>query len=156
MQLQDDSQIMNLRTLYSDLSNAVLQNNKRYFHLNTIGNLIYHFEEIENQRDRTWVYESLVEYFKKCADLVPSIDRKTSQFIFHEYLSRIAEFYDDKLGFVLLINRWVFYLVYAVVILVFYIFFKFYFAVFIAIIFVIQIFRVFKKYRERRCYSLFW
>ena len=90
MQKDFDSRKGHLQKLMNELNASIGVNEKKYFHVKTIENLIFHFEEIKTENDKNWVYETLAEYFKKCFENVPSIDRDTSKNLFFEYLDKIT------------------------------------------------------------------
>ena len=77
MDTKDDNRMGHLYTILQELSSSILAKQRKYFHLNTIDNLIFHFADIKTEIDKKWVYESLIEYFRVCADIMPSIDRNT-------------------------------------------------------------------------------
>ena len=156
MQKEFDSRKGHLRTLMNGLNTSIVVNEKKYFHLKTIENLIFHFEGIKTENDKNWVYETLVEYFEKCSENGPSIDRDTSMNLFNEYLDKITDYYHNNLGFAVLMNRVVVYSVYFLILSLCYYFFNFYVVIAVASVFVIQIIRAFKKYKEKKVYGLFW
>jgi len=156
MQKEPDSRKGHLKALMKELDASIVVNEKRYFHVKTIENLIFHFEEIKTENDKNWVYETLVEYFKMCSEYVPSIDRETSKNLFNEYLDKITDYYHNNLGFVILMNRAIVYLVYFLILSLCYYFFNFYVVIVVASLFIYQIIRAFKKYREKQVYGLFW
>jgi hypothetical protein len=145
-----------LQRLLSELSNSLEINGKRYFHIRTVENLIFHFEEIKTENDRTWVYEVLVEYFHKCSQLVPSIDRSLSKDLFNEYIDKITDYYHSNLGFVMLINRSIVYLFYLIILILCFIYFNIYVLLVVLSLCLLQIIKAYKKYKERKVYGLFW
>jgi len=156
MDKRNDFRKEHLRTLLYELKNASSTSEGRYFHTNTIENLITHFEEVKTENDKNWVYESLVEYFKKCSEFTPSIDRQTSKDLFYEHIDKITDYYHNNLGFTMLINRSVVYFIYCLIILLCYIFFNLYVVAVIVFLILIQITRTFKKFKEKQVYGLFW
>ena len=156
MQNEFDGRKGHLQLLMNELTTSIGANEKRYFHAKTIENLIFHFEEIKTENDKKWVYETLVEYLKKCSEYVPSMDRETSKNLFFEYLDNITDYYHNNLGFSVLMNRVIVYLVYVLILSLCYYFFNFYVVIAVASIFIFQIIRAFKKYREKQVYGLYW
>jgi hypothetical protein len=145
-----------LENLLNDLRNKVTTNEIKYFHVNTIENLITHFQFIKTENDKIWVYESLVDYFEHCSHFYHSIDRETSQNIFDTYIDKITNYYHSNLGFVLLINRAVVYGVYLVAVLICSIYFKWYILVTVISLILYQIIRTYNKFKSKQVYSLFW
>jgi|SRR4030095_1807936 len=156
MQKNFDHRKGHLQVLLNELNTSIGVNEKKYFHVKTIENLIFHFEEIKTENDKNWVYETLVEYFRKCSENVPSIDRDTSKNLFNEYLDKITDYYHNNLGFVVLMNRVIIYLVYFLILSICYYFFNFYVVIAVASLFIFQIIRAFKKFKEKQVYGLFW
>ena len=156
MQNKFDPSKGHLQILLNELNSSVGKEEKRYFHINTLENLIFHFEEIKTENDKTWVYENLVEYFKKCSEITASIDRNTSKGLFYEHIDKITDYYHSNLGFVMLVNRSIVYLIYFLILLVCYTFFNLYVVSLVASFFIYQIIRVFKKYKAKQVYGLFW
>jgi hypothetical protein len=110
----------------------------------------------KTEADRNWIFETLREYLKKCFELIPSIDRNISKNLFYNNINNLTNYYHDNLGFIILINRSIVYLVYFIILAACYIFLNFYVVIVVASFFIIQIIRVFRKYREKRVYGLFW
>ncbi len=145
-----------LQSLLSELRNNVALNETKYFHVNTIENLIAHFQQVKTENDKNWVYESLVEYFKKCSEFLPSIDRQTSKDLFDEYIDKITDYYHSNLGFVMLINRTVVYCVYILAISICYIFFSWYVVGIVIFFIIFKIISTYKKVKDKQVYGLFW
>ena len=156
METEFDFRKGQLLAMFNKLNASIGSREKKYFHLNTIENLIFHFTEIKTENDKNWVYETLQEYLKKCFDLLPSIDRSSSKNLFYSDINKLTNYYHDNLGFKILINRSIVYFVYFIVLVACYIFFNIYVVIAVASLFVIQIFTIFKKYKERKVYGLFW
>ncbi len=151
-----ESQKKHLEILLWELRNKVTSNEAKYVHINTIENIIAHFQRINTTTDKNWVYESLVEYFKQCSEFSPSIDRQTSKALFDTYIDKVTDYYHNNLGFVMLVNRAVVYCIYALIILICYIFFKWYVVVGVISFFIFQIIRTYKKFKSKEVYGLFW
>ena len=145
-----------LQTLLGELRNKSTSNEAKYFHVNTIENLIVHFQQIKTENDKNWVYESLVEYFEECSGFLPSIDRETSKDLFDTYIDKITDYYHSNLGFTMLINRAVVYGVYILAILICYIFFSWYVLVGVVVFIIFQTIRTYQKFKAKQVYGLFW
>jgi hypothetical protein len=156
MQKQFDSRRGHLQVMLNELNGSIGHREKKYFHVNTIENLIFHFQDIKTENDKNWVYETLQEYLKKCFELMASIDRNISRNLFKNYIDKLTNYYRNNLGFIVLLNRSIVYLVYLTILSTCYFVFNIYVVVTIAFLFIIQTLRVFKKYREKKVYSLFW
>src|ERR1700733_15141081 len=153
MQMEFDSRKEHLQNLANELYASVGPNDRRYFHVKTIENLIFHFDEIKTENDKNWVHETLIDYFKICSKYVPSINRNTSKNLFNEYLDNLTDYYYNNLGFAVLMNRSIVYLVYFLVLVLCYYFFNLYVAMAVAAIFIFQVITAFKKYRARKVYG---
>jgi hypothetical protein len=147
---------VHLEVLLNELSNSITSTDRPYFHLQTIENLIFHFDEIKTENDKNWVYHGLVSYFTKCAEIVPSIDRETSTHIYDEYIDNITDYYHKHLGFSMLTNRSIVYVIYFIVLILCYVFLNWYAVLFAASFFILMIFKMFKKNKEKKVYSLYW
>lgn len=156
MEAKYDSRKEQLQVLFNELNSAIGLREKKYFHYNTIENLIFHFDEVKGENDQNWVYATLEEYLRKCFGLLPSIDRETSKGLFYEYVTKLTTYYQDNLGFTMLLNRSLVYLVYFVILGICYTFFNWYVLIVVASFFIFQIVRVFMKYRAKRVYGIYW
>ena len=114
-----------LVTQMIQLNNSVEEHKRKYFHLKTIENLIFHFDDIRSESDKKWVYETLDEYFQKCSNLSTSIDRRISKKLFFEFLDKVTDYYHSNLGFSILINRTVVYFIYVLLLILCHYFFCF-------------------------------
>ena len=87
-----------LVTQMIQLNNSVEEHKRKYFHLKTIENLIFHFDDIRSESDKKWVYETLDEYFQKCSNLSTSIDRQISKKLFFEFLDKVTDYYHSNVS----------------------------------------------------------
>src|SRR6266436_6151964 len=111
MEKKFDTRKGHLQVMVNELNASIGYREKKYFHLNTIENLIFHFEEIKTENDKNWIYETLEEYLKKCLALIPSIDRNISKDLFYDNINKLTTYYHDNLCFIILMNRSIVYLV---------------------------------------------
>jgi hypothetical protein len=156
MQQQIDQRKVHLQSLMNGLNSSIVDSEKRYFHINSVENLIFHFEDIKSENDKEWVYAGLLEYLKECAENSTSIDRTASKYLFYEYIDKIADYYQNHLGFVTFLNRAVIYLFYFLVLAVCYFLFHYYILIGVAAFIFFQIARTFIKYKGKQVYGLFW
>lgn len=145
-----------LVTQMIQLNNSVEEHKRKYFHLKTIENLIFHFDDIRSESDKKWVYETLDEYFQKCSNLSTSIDRRISKKLFFEFLDKVTDYYHSNLGFSILINRTVVYFIYVLLLILCHYFFAFYVLLSVAGLFAFQIFISFRKFKQKKVYGLFY
>ena len=145
-----------LELLLTDLLNSLTAREKRYFHCRTTENLIFHFGEIKSEVDKNWVYETLVEYFRKCTEANPSIDRAVSVRMYDQYLEKLTQYYETHLSFSMLLNRGIIYAVYLAILVISIIFFNLYVVAGVLALLLIMVFRSFRKFKERRVYGLFF
>jgi hypothetical protein len=156
MEKDDEFKKNQLQSLLWEVKNKTTANEARYFHVSTIENLITHFQRIKTDNDKNWVYESLVEYFEKCSEFLPPIDKETSNDLYHAYIDKLTDYYSNNLGFVMLINRAIIYFIYLIVILLCFVFFNLYVVVGVIFFINIQILKNYKKYKDKRVYAIFW
>jgi hypothetical protein len=52
---------------------------RKFYYLRTIENMIFHFDEIKNENDKNWIYEMLIEYLDKSFELMPQMSIKNSK-----------------------------------------------------------------------------
>jgi hypothetical protein len=145
-----------LESTLSSLSEDIGPRERRYFHLNSVANLVYHFLEIREETDRIWVFDSLSQYLRDCREMLPGIDRDASKRLYDQSLEKLVEFYHLQLGFRLLMNRSVVYTFYAILLVLCYIFLNLYAVIALTTWFGYLTFMTFRRYRDRRVYSIFW
>lgn len=145
-----------LELLLTDLLNSLTAREKRYFHCRTTENLIFHFGDIKSESDKNWVYETLVEYFRKCTEANPTIDRAVSVRLYYQYLEKLTQYYETQLRFSMLLNRGMIYTVYFAILVLSIIFFNLYVVAGVLALVVVLVFRSFQKFKERRVYGLFF
>ena len=100
------------------LESFVNQNSRKYFHLNTLNNFIYHFTGISNIDDRQWIYKTLQSYMDEAHGLSQQINIDSSKSIYANYLGKVANYYDKHLGFTMYVYLWVIVIMYLVVLLI--------------------------------------
>lgn len=93
----------NLNKKYSEVISQIDERRHRYYNLNSIGNFIFHFEELKDQ-DKEKVFEHIIEYL----DLIQEIDRdevreireirKGTRQLSEEYIFPLAHNYYSSLA----------------------------------------------------------
>ena len=156
MNLQTDTRKELLQNLFNEVSNSIELSKRRYFHVHTIENLIFHFDEIRTENDKKWVYETLLSYLTVCVEIAPSIDRRIGEEIFYGHIDKLTDYYFSNVGFSLVLNRELVYSIYISVIILCYFIFNFYIVIGMTLLFSFMTLRTFKKYKEKRVYGLFW
>jgi hypothetical protein len=151
-----DNRGNHLLELIRQMNESTSANGRKYFHFQTIQNIIIHYDEIKTQNDKEWVYNSLLQYFAACKELGPAIDRNTSKMLFYEYVDNLADYYGKNLGFSLMLNRTVIYFFYFLCLLLTYIFVNVYVMLVLASLFIYHIGTQYLKYKRRRVYSIFF
>lgn len=151
-----DERKVQLELSLTDLLNSLTDRDKRYFHCRTTENLIFHFGEIISEADRNWVYETLIEYFRKCTEASPTIDRAVSVRLYNQYLEKLTQYYETHLRFSMLLNRGMLYTVYLAILVLSIIFFNLYVVAGVLALVAIITFRSFQKFKERRVFALFF
>jgi hypothetical protein len=108
MEIIDPSEQQNtLRMKKVTLESLVNKDRRKYFHLNTLDNFIYHFGDILNVDDRQWIYKTLQNYINEAQGLSQKITIDSSKAIYEDYLSKVATYYDKHLGFTMYVYLWV-------------------------------------------------
>jgi hypothetical protein len=144
-----------LLKLYESLINSVFRQ-KRYFHPKTTKNLIFHLDEIKSEKDKTWVFETLVVYLNKCIELIPEMNLKISEELFDEYLYKLIQYYHTNLGFWLYRITLDQIIIYLIVLSVCYYFFQIWVVLILTIIFLMLIGYSIIKLKKRKAYGIFF
>jgi hypothetical protein len=145
-----------LESRYYELRQKVTGPESKYFHLHTLENLIYHFDDIKTEADKVWAYMSLSKYFEACQEYIEHIDKKKGAELFHNHLFNVAMFYREKLSFALLIDTFYLVSIYFALFLVLYFTTFFWLSLIPVVLFLIHYLYNFRKYQQRRLYGLFF
>lgn len=156
MNLQIDNRKEFLQNLFVEVINVVELNKRKYFHVNTVENLIFHFDKIRTENDKNWVYENLLSYLTVCLKIGSSINKQIGEEMFYENIDKLTDYYYNNIGFSLLLNRELVYGIYILILIVCYFVFNFYIVIGLAILFSFITIRTFRKYKEKKVYGLFW
>jgi hypothetical protein len=142
-----------LNRLKEDLDGS----NKKYYHLKSITNFLYHFHSLEDKNSKEEVLillTNLFNYYKEHSIR----DIQESLTVFQKYLKPIGEIYEQQLGFFVFIAPWLLFLYimigYGVVFLLLnnnFIAVTIFLLVVIIILFYLGI-----KYYQRKLYSFLW
>ena len=100
-----DNEMSSLNLRLDELRNRIASNKKKYYHLRSISNFIYH---INSQKliDRKFVLDKLREFM----DFLESNqidDIHDSLIVFNTFLRPIGELYERDLGFFVMIKPWI-------------------------------------------------
>jgi hypothetical protein len=145
-----------LRIKWESLSENTSPHDRKYFHLKTLQNLIFHFDEIRNENDKRWVYSSLENYINECHNYIPSIDRTTSSQLYLQFIDKVTDYYRSYLGFILILDRNLLIIFYVVLFLLCYFIFNIWVSLIPIVFFILQFYRVYKKRKDKRVFSLFY
>ncbi len=156
MNLQIDNRKEFLQNLFVEVINVVELNKRKYFHINTVENLIFHFDKIRTENDKNWVYENLLSYLTVCLKIGSSINKQIGEEMFYENIDKLTDYYYSNIGFSLLLNRELVYGIYILILIVCYFVFNFYIVIGLAILFSLITIRTFRKYKGKKVYGLFW
>jgi hypothetical protein len=129
--------------------------NLKYFHPNTINNLILHFNEIKIEADKEWVFNNLREYFSECYKICDNFDRRNGRELYMKYLSKITDYYYENLKFTQS-DRTLFVVFYLSLFLALYLILDYRFALPVIAIFIFRFIVLYKKYKQKRVYSLYY
>lgn len=91
---------------YEDMLSRLKDNYKKYYHVNSVRNFIWHYDEISDLAAKRKIYDILISFFceaksKKVDDVYLSND------LFKNHLSVIGEYYEDNLKFVVYPKIWI-------------------------------------------------
>lgn len=131
------------------------KNNRRYFHPNTVNNLIFHFNEINIEADKEWILKNLREYFSECEHLCNNLSRSSGHELYMKYLYKITDYYHNNLKFVQS-DRALFVLFYLGLFIALYFIFGFLISIIAIAIFIFRFVVLFKKYKQKRVFSLYY
>lgn len=145
-----------LKYLLNHLISSNSETDKKYFHVKTVENLIFHFDSISNESDKNWVYQSLVNYFDDCKDSAALVNKEKSKQLFYKHLDKITDYYTNALGFSLLLNRSIVYFFYLAIICISSYYFSMIVALAVISLILIQISYSINKTRLKKVYGLFY
>jgi hypothetical protein len=129
---------------------------KRYFHWQTIDNLIYHFDHITIEDDKRSVHASIMSFISECILVRDIIDRKLSVRLWNKHLDKVTDYYSSNLGFHLVANQLVSFAFYLLLFLAGTYFFNLFIGLVPVAVFLIQSFLISRWRRERKAYCLFY
>ena len=139
------------------LKNLIPEERKRFFHLNTVSNFIYHLDQIKTPDDRNWIQSTLLSYLDEAMANINSMNMEVSKQLYKSSLEKLARYYDEYLGFTMIIYLWVivfFYLVLTVII-------SFFLYPYIGILPVIAVFTyhmtyLYRKHKQKKLFGTFY
>ena len=145
-----------LNSKLRNLMDGSMSANHRYFHLQTLYNLIYHLDGVKTLSDKRWIYETLCSYFMAAEKFLPEIDRKSSKDLYFTYLDKIADYYDSNLDFSLMIN-WIFFIaIFTVLSVAAYFVIGIWISLAVVAFFIIRAFARYNKWKQNKVYCLFY
>lgn len=144
--------LQNKLNAINDLENI----NKKYYHLRSIGNFIYHFDDLGNIELKEKVYLILLEYLEIVKEN-PIENLQECTALFDDYIRPVGDFFEHSSGFMPMISNWV--IIYWIIFFCL-LFFAFnlsiiFYAV-IGALFLSYYFYIRKKKAENRIYGLGW
>jgi hypothetical protein len=149
----NNDQRKTLLTLLNRLNDSITEDQKRFYYLRTIENMIFHFNEIKDETDRSWVYQSLSEYLNKCFELLPKSIAESRKDLYDRYLYKLISYYHDYLGFPIIVFSNFLLVVYLSILIICSYFFKLWVVLLIGLLFLIQTMNSIKRYRNKRFYE---
>ena len=100
--MDNENKVNFLEGKFNKLSVSIKHSHqKKYFHLHTVRNFIYHFEKIMNKDAQTWIFKNLDDYIDNCENYIDTMDRDISKELYMEYLDKIGDYYRANLNFTL-------------------------------------------------------
>ena len=130
---------------------------RKYFHFNTLDNFICHFDSISNTDDRQWIYQALHNYLENATGLTSEIDVHSSTAIYEEYLSKIAMYYDNHLGFTMYTYLWVVIPIYFITLLIIGYFLNFYLVLLLlGALFICHMTYLYGKHKQKKLFGAFY
>jgi hypothetical protein len=139
------------------LQSLVDVNDRGFFHLRTLDNFIYHFNEISSESDRIWIYKTLDAFIDECYNYINCVNSKTSKSLYEENLKKTIQYYRKYLGFTTLISLQLIIFLFCLLIIFLGLLTNFYISVVSSMtILVIYLYFAYRKYKEKRVFGLYF
>lgn len=153
--LENDYKMNLINKREAIMKNSCFDNHK-YFHLQTVHNLIFHLDKVKFEEDKLWIYATLNNYLTECSNYINILDRKKSNELFNEYLDKITDYYSKHLGFRMIISRIISIGFYSLLSIIFFFVFSIWIAFIPILIYMFQAYTLNKKIVENKVYGLFY
>ena len=151
----DDRQ-QKLFNLKDDILGNIHDWNKNLLHYHSVSNFIEHFDDIQNEDDKAWVFNSLTTYLIFCKGVTEFLELKSSNKIYKTYLDKLCDYYSKNLGFHILTDKFTDYLVFGIAFTCLFFIFNIYTAV-LSIPFLVWYKRKKTlKIKQKKAYGLFY
>jgi hypothetical protein len=128
----------------------------KYLHYNTVNNFIFHFNDINNNTDKEWIYVNLSEYLSICKTMNEGIDRHASSQLYDQYLDKIASYYRSNLGFIMIVSKTLYIIIYLVVFVLLAVLFNFLVGFLVVPLLIFHFDYIGKKSKRKEAYGVFY
>ena len=156
IQFDDKNFKPDLERRYQELKEKLTAFEGRYFHLNTLENLIHHFDEIKIEEDRVWTYLSLCKFLEANNNHLDDMTREKASELFNSHLLKVIEFYREHHSFALLIDTRYLVPFYLILFVILYFTTLFLISLIPVLLFLFHYLYNFNKYRLKWLYGLFF
>jgi hypothetical protein len=130
--------------------------NRKYFHLKTVDNFIFHLDKIKNEADKAWIYTTLKNYLLCCKQIDEELDREQSNQLYTKFIDKIGQYYRHNLKFRMIGNKVVYVIIFLVLILIAGLVFNFLVSLIIIPPFVHFLIYVSNKQKQKKVYGIFY
>lgn len=130
--------------------------NRRYLHLRSVDNFIFHFDEIENEADKEWIYTTLTNYLLFCKQIDEDIDTKMGNQLYYEFLDKVAQYYRYHLKFRMVVNKVSYGIMFLVLLLTIVLVFNFLVSLIVVPVFVHFLIYINNKRKQKKVYGVFY
>lgn len=139
------------------LKNTLDSSDRKYYHLHSIENFLYHFNALTDNESKEYIQELLsncIEYYNyhSIPNAIESLD------IFQKFLKPAGKIYERQLNFFILIKSWLLTLYILVGYLIVFLLFNNNRIATLIFLFIVLIFIVFLgvKFSQRKLYAFLW
>ena len=147
-----------LREKLEDLKrNLKGRDSKRFYHLRSVENFIYHIDKIHSQSEREKMYDLLMTYFEASNQYSHYITIEDSLVLFNKYLKPIGKYYSDNHGFWIFVKPWII-IVWIMIFFISMILFNVDRIVYVFFVLILSIYLCYiaKKFIQKKVYSFLW
>lgn len=130
--------------------------NLKYLHFRSVDNFIFHFDQINNEADKQWIFDTLINYFIVCKEIDEVVDREMGNQLYSEFLDKIANYYRYKLNFIMAINKVGYFIFFLIIFFLAGFLFSFLIASFIIPMYILFLIYIDRKQKQKKVYGVFY
>lgn len=128
-------------------------------HLRSVHNFIIYFDDLQNEHDKEWVYESLKAYFDEVGALgstLADVSPNEGKRMYDEHIEKVAQLYQSQLGFTMIAGRFLMFIFFIFLYFMVLIFGGFYWSLLVPVIYVGAAYSNNRKRWSRRVYGVYY